>query len=240
MSMWSEQATRFEIGILTGSGPEAGIDLWQHILDATRHHLGDSFRGDIDAPSVLVVSDPELGASMRLPDTDTEVRRAIDKHAARLDTECDVWAIACNTLNIYVDHLVAAGRGRHLLSFCGVVEELLADRGGTCVILGARPVASLGPWSPYQRVRDRCVPLDDVALDDLHALIERAKVLGVHHPSLPGSLEAIVSSLDADHIVLACTELPPIAARIDDPRFVDVTQAVAQRLAQHVVHSRIP
>ena len=41
---------RRTIGIITGSGPEAGIDLWVKVLDANKRLLGEGFQGDLDAP----------------------------------------------------------------------------------------------------------------------------------------------------------------------------------------------
>lgn len=55
-----------KIGIITGSGPEAGIDLWQKILIENKAILKDKFQGDLDAPNLTIFSVPQLGYSMEL------------------------------------------------------------------------------------------------------------------------------------------------------------------------------
>ena len=54
------------LGIIAGSGPEAGVDLWRKILVANRIALNERFRGDIDAPHMVIISEPTLGLSMDL------------------------------------------------------------------------------------------------------------------------------------------------------------------------------
>ena len=86
------------IGIITGSGPEAGLDLWQKVLEENRLAHGLDFRGDIDAPDVTVLSIPELGYSMDLPETTSRVWTALADACERIAPQVDVFAIACNTL----------------------------------------------------------------------------------------------------------------------------------------------
>ena len=62
--------SRKKIGIITGSGPEAGLDLWNKLLHANRAMQGDLFRGDLDAPNVTIFSEPSLGLSMELEAND--------------------------------------------------------------------------------------------------------------------------------------------------------------------------
>jgi hypothetical protein len=62
-----------EVGILSGSGPEAGHDLLGRVIALTREQLGAEFHGDVDALSVRLVSLPRLGLSMGLPGTDDDV-----------------------------------------------------------------------------------------------------------------------------------------------------------------------
>ncbi len=70
---------RKKIGIITGSGPEAGIDLWQKTLDINKKILKENFRGDLDAPNVTIYSIPELGYSMELEKNYTKVWDILQK-----------------------------------------------------------------------------------------------------------------------------------------------------------------
>ena len=99
--------TAKRLGILTGSGPEAGIDLWSKVLSEARRALGSSYRGDIDAPHVVVLSVPELGHSMQLPDTRELVWEHLRAAAEQLAPQVDAFAIACNTLYLFEPELRA-------------------------------------------------------------------------------------------------------------------------------------
>ena len=92
---------RQRIGILAGSGPEAGIDLWTKTLAATRRLLGARYGGDLDAPEVLIHSVPALGLSMELEPNDAVVWKVLRESAEALAQRVDAFAIACNTLNHY-------------------------------------------------------------------------------------------------------------------------------------------
>ena len=142
------------IGIVAGSGPEAGIDLWQKVLAAARRRLGEQYRGDVDAPRVVIVSEPALGASMDLPATDLAVGAALDATAADVAARCDVWAIACNTLNVYADRLRATSGPGELVAFQDVLAEWVAAAGIERLgLLGRQPGDRVGgsgrrtpPW----------------------------------------------------------------------------------------------
>lgn len=53
MKKAQSNSPRPSIGIVAGSGPEAGIDLWSKILARNQVLLGTKFRGDLDAPRVM-------------------------------------------------------------------------------------------------------------------------------------------------------------------------------------------
>jgi hypothetical protein len=57
----SSVSDRGWIGIIGGSGPEAGVDLMSKILRAHRSELGERFRTDRDAPNVLLMSVSQVG-----------------------------------------------------------------------------------------------------------------------------------------------------------------------------------
>lgn len=194
--------------------------------------MGDDFRGDADAPAVLVRSDPRLGASMDIVDRTSSLWPIMLEHAQILDAQCGSWAIACNTLNHYAPRLASAGAASNLITYPAVVAERLDQWAQDRVaLLGARPVAELGETSAYSAVRERFVPLRADVIDDLHALIHEVKIVGPAGSGLGSQLDALCDRVDADRFLLACTELPLIADP-DDARLVDVTQLVANALVQ--------
>jgi len=50
-----------KVGIITGSGPDAGIDFWNKLLKSNREYLKDKFTGDLDHPNTYIHSISELG-----------------------------------------------------------------------------------------------------------------------------------------------------------------------------------
>lgn len=232
--MQSKISTRKKIGIITGSGPEAGIDLWNKVLQANRKLHGDGFRGDLDAPAVTILSEPTLGLSMELETNDAAVWDCLRAAAEKLSQCVDYYAIACNTLNYYQPQLDALQLPAKLVSFSDVVREYLRANGIKHVaLLGARPVTDLGPWSHYRSLAahvDVELPKPAQAAE-LHQLIYDVKAHGATMPGVAQRFRTILDRLESDIVLLACTELPLIPLATQDKRIVDVTDLVAQKLA---------
>ena len=222
---------RATLGIITGSGPEAGLDLWGKVLKANKAALGARFRGDLDAPRVVVVSEPELGLSMDLRAHDGAVWSALERALAVIAPQVSAYAIACNTLNWYAPRIDALALPATLISFQSVVGDWIARNGITrLALLGAAPVTAMGPWSAYRHLAERIdveTPRDASAL---HALIHDVKRLGSDDPSLRPRFAALVEDLEAEVVLLACTELPLIADIVTQKQLVDVTDLVAEAL----------
>lgn len=222
------------IGILAGSGPEAGLDLWSKVLENRRGELADRYRGDIDAPAVVVISEPELGLSMDLANNAETVWAALERAARQLASQVDVWAIACNTLNHFAPQLDGLELDATLITPDGATARYLDAHGLRRIgLLGARPVVELGELSPYTRLVgeydfDTPSPADR---DRLHRLIEEIKVAGGPSPEHADQLEALVIALppEAEKVLLACTELPFIEME-SQRELVDVTALVAAEL----------
>jgi aspartate racemase len=233
--MQAKRAGGNRIGIITGSGPEAGLDLWSKLLRASRALQGGRFRGDLDAPNVTIFSEPALGLSMELERHHAEVWACLESAARDIARRVDHYAIACNTLNVYQPQLEALQLPARLVSFADAALEFIRANGfGRVALLGAQPVLDLGPWSHYRRLAEQ------VALEvpgaaqagDLHRLIHDVKTRGADAPGLAARFAAILETLEADTVLLACTELPLIAVEPGARRLVDVTQLVADKLAR--------
>lgn len=222
---------RRRIGIITGSGPEAGLDLWSKILQANKEQLGGRYSGDLDAPAVTIFSEPELGLSMELEQNDALVWECLQRIATTIAPYVDYYAIACNTLNSYQDRLAALNLRCQLVSVTEVVSNYIrAHQLEVVALLGAKPVTDLGPWSPYSRLRGQVaieLPSDPQAL---HRLIYDVKTHGGDYPGLAERFAAIIGSLAAETVLLACTELPLIPVPALRHRLVDVTALLAHAL----------
>lgn len=228
-----DYVARPRLGIITGSGPEAGMDMWAKLLEENRRRLGQAFRGDLDAPAVSIISDPELGLSMELQKTEQQVWNALRQDVLALDGTVAAFAIACNTLNLFAERIRELNLRSVFVSFCDVLEHYLRSRGLTRVcLLGARPVAELGEWSPYRSLRQH-VAFEPVQAQALHQLIYDIKALGPRHPELRPRFVRLLDSIESDTVLLACTELPLIADIDTDKQLVDVTQLVAEAMLDH-------
>lgn len=222
------------IGILAGSGPEAGQDLWSKVLAAQRTALADVYRGDIDAPRVVILSEPELGLSMDLGQHESHVWTVLERAARELASNVDVWAIACNTLNYFAPRLDGLGFAATLITpnqaAVRFLDTLDVDRVG---LLGARPVVEMGAFSPYAHLAEnfRVDTPPSVERELLHQVIEEIKIDGGARPDHPARLEAIVASLPTEttHVLLACTELPLVTLE-SSRELIDVTALLAAEL----------
>jgi aspartate racemase len=227
----SSTNTRATIGIIAGSGPEAGLDLWGKVLKRNKELIGERFRGDLDAPRVLVVSEPLLGLSMDLAANEKAVWAAMHSSLEVLAPKVDAFAIACNTLNWFAPRITELGLGDKLVSFQSVLENWIKKIGVKhLALLGAGPVTEMGEWSAYRdltRLTEVELPADTKAL---HTLIEDVKRLGSEHSSLRPRFKQIIDDLDSDIVILACTELPLIADLQTDKTLIDVTDLVADVL----------
>lgn len=225
---------RPRLGIITGSGPEAGMDMWAKLLQENRRRLGAAFRGDLDAPALSVISEPELGLSMELEKTEERVWQVLRDAIYQLNGRVSAFSIACNTLNLFAERIQALELQSEFISFADVLRAWLQRSGVQRVcLLGARPVAELGAWSPY-RTLNEVVEFETLAApQQLHQLIYDIKALGPSHASLRPRLLELLASINADVVLLACTELPLIADIDTGKQLVDITQLVAEAMLDH-------
>ena len=217
------------IGIITGSGPEAGLDLWSKVLRANRARLGEDYVGDVSAPYTVIFSVPALGLSMDLRRHEQHLRGALQATASAMQEHVDCFAIACNTLNYYEQFLREVVPRARFVSVREVVAHHLAVSGvATVALLGASPALDLERYSPYRGLPAEVVLPPDV--DALHVLIHDVKLAGGPTPELRARFQAVLRGVQAETVLLACTELPLIADGITSHRLVDVTELLAQGL----------
>jgi len=114
---------RQRIGIIAGSGPEAGLHLWKAILETARERLGGHYHGDIDSPYVVIVSDPILGHSMDLRSYQDLVLRHLKEAVQVVDKLADVYAIACVTLHSLLPQIEGVPRSGMLVS---LIDSMVA------------------------------------------------------------------------------------------------------------------
>jgi aspartate racemase len=101
------------IGIIGGSGPEAGADLFGKILALHRKRLGHAYRSDRDAPDILLLSVSGIGGPRTARDIDPNDPNGTYKESLAALVEAvrtivplvDAFAVACNTIHMFEPHI---------------------------------------------------------------------------------------------------------------------------------------
>jgi aspartate racemase len=218
------------LGIIAGSGPEAGVDLWRKILVANRIALNERFRGDIDAPHMVIISEPTLGLSMDLVANREPVWASLCRCCEDIAPQVDYFAIACNTLHAYQSEIEALHLPAQFVSLVDTAVDFAQRRAlSSLALLAADPVARLDEHSPYQRLANAVRV--EVPRQSLQQLILDVKRLGPT-PELSARFSSIVAGLESHTVLLACTELPLIAQPVAGKELVDVTDLLAERMAR--------
>ena len=223
------------IGIITGSGPEAGIDLWSKILSNRRESRNLIYRGDLDAPAMRIRSIPTLGLSMDMDTHASHLRPLVTEAALEMAQQCAAYTIACNTLHFFARELETVPGGTFVSVQSVVRDELAVRNESRFALLGAKPVMSLGEWSPYSELQSEyeIETADSVLLDQL---IYAVKSQGGASPEIAREFRAILDSLESTIVVVGCTELPLLFDHRMTTRhqLIDVTDLLAIRLLQKV------
>jgi aspartate racemase len=220
-----------QIGIIAGSGPEAGADLWMKLLDLRRQQMGSGYRGDLDAPQVRIISLPILGLSMDMDRHAETIWPMLRAAAIEMAEHCVAYTIACNTLHFFADELRRL-TGDKFISVQDAVRSELASRSlSGFALLGAAPVMSLGKWSPYSALCES-FKIETAEPERINRIIYSVKHVGRSTPELEADFLDVISALRSEVIVLGCTELPLIQVPISHQKLVDVTQLLAKHLLE--------
>lgn len=224
---------RKKIGIITGSGPEAGLDLWQKILDVNKEILRSEYHGDLDAPDVTIFSVPQLGYSMELEKNYDMVWEVLKEAVEGICKKVDYFVIACNTLNVYENKIEEMGLKDRFLSTLDVVKDYIQSNNLDKVsILGALPVLEMKELSVFKSLNDTFdveVPKD---FKTLHYLIYDVKKNGGNNHKVINDFRCIIDKLESKDVFLACTELPLIKLVYKEKNLIDVTALLAKKLVE--------
>jgi aspartate racemase len=222
-----------KIGIITGSGPEAGIDLWQKILIENKAILKEKFQGDLDAPNVTIFSVPQLGYSMELEKNYDLVWDILKKEVEKISLFVDYFAIACNTLNVYENKIEEIGYKDKFLSTLDVVKDYIQEFNlEQIAIIGALPVIEMKEFSVFSSLNKSFnveVPKD---FQKVHQLIYDIKRVGGSDKKVIEDFKEILDNLESKNVFLACTELPLIQIEYGNKNLIDVTLLLAKKLAE--------
>jgi aspartate racemase len=226
----SEDVRSRRIGIITGSGPDAGVDLWTKLLAASRERFGEDYNGDLDAPDVEIYSRPILGLSMDLPDNCEKVWEDLASVISDVAQRVGILCIACYTLHAFADRIRAMNLPCEFVSLVDVVSDFVRSRClSEVAILDAR--SSREATSP---LTDVLAPVTLVHsyhdIPKLRQLILAIKKMGGKVPSFSRDLAAVVQEFECSTVILACTELSLLNVDVSGKQVVDGVRLLADRL----------
>ncbi len=221
------------IGIITGAGPEAGIDLWQKILEENRRLLGADFQGDLDAPEVVIHSLPTLGLAMNLRQHEETLWLALEASLRQMAGTVDLVCIACNVLHVFAERIRALELDLELVSIVDTAREHIVGHALERVgLLSISSVMNLDGLSPYAPLRESADVVTSPRPQDMDELVRAVKRYGAEAPGLRQRYAELVSELGVSQVILACTELPLLARALPGIEQLDATRLLARALVQ--------
>lgn len=229
---------RKRIGIITGSGPYAGIDLWKKILEQYKCALGDKFNGDVDYPEVLILSLPNLGLSMQLDKYTDVVWESLKAAIAQLDKKVEVFIIACNTLHYYYQQILSLRISAKFLSINEILENYLKlHNTNEFALLGINTVSVQNKYFPYSNLLKnyKLEKLDKYTITTLHNLSLQIKKNGVKS-YMEQEMLNIIQKINSPICILACTEFPLLKLPTIEKEIVDLNLLLARAVVDDVVN----
>ena len=152
----SRMMSQGRLGVIGGSGPEAGIYVATMLLDQHRERLGDRYQSDRDAPDVLLVQNPKMGGphgahDILLPGQEDVFKQ--DKSDALWEgltrsindvevTNCSHFCVVCNQLHILEPKI------RSYLQEKNYSAEFISIIECTSQAIQKLPAASDSQWRP--------------------------------------------------------------------------------------------
>lgn len=234
---------RKRVGIIGGSGPDAGIDLMAKVVRANRAFLGKGV-GDKDAPAMTLMNVPTIGGphgSWDLTKGTPEYESLLEsmKSAAReISSVADYFCIACNTLHKVqpdLEQFLAEEKlDCEFISIIDTVADYCRDNGvKSLAVMGSKMTTDIKNSSPYAVLGSKVnlVQLPVGVRDSQQSLLELVKSRGPTDLEANKLYQTIIDSFDADHVLLGCTEFPLLKADTKK-QLIDPTQLLAERLVQ--------
>lgn len=237
MKHFLERDKRKKIGIICGSGPEAGIYLWNLIIKKTRILFGDKFEGDIDMPHVLIISDPRLGESMEIRDQTQKNRlwEYLDEDIRQIEGQVDYFVIACYTLHVFEPEIIAIPeRKKIFVSLIQCLKEALQEIEEPRIALFHASVLSSEKCPLHLNIghlKEIELPVNGSEMRDL---ILSVKNNGSDDKDYEEKFAALITACESDTVVLACTELPLINPLNSSKRYINCMDIVAERLVNNI------
>lgn len=218
-------------GIIAGAGPDAGLAFWRKLLVATKRRKGAAYRGDLDAPRVRIVSEPQLGLATQLDTNRDALMGSLRALLEELDRTCHQIIVACHALQgLTLDAASASGIDRvKIISLPDLVCRYCGQNGLDLVgLLGAPSVSADSARSPYGALWGAARVEVSADPASVLALILDAKRMGPGNPEILRRLSDMVAAFSATTVFMACTDFSDLSLNIDGKEIIDILDIAAE------------
>ncbi len=200
------------IGIITGNGPDSGMELWRLINNEVVEIMGAHFLGDLSLPKVFMVSLPSMGLSMELDQREKATWKELSTAVNNMiNFNVDILALACHTTHYFAEKIKELFEDKHrkFISMVDVVSNYISSNSiNEFAFLGINYVADLGKWSGYSKLNQYSVEkLSQNTLRKFHELGYLVKQKGPYHKIFQQLIQLINNEIRSENIIIALTEL---------------------------------
>ncbi len=173
------------IGILTGNAPESGALLWSKINQGFKRRRGDTFRGDVSFPKVVIHSLPAMGWSMELEARHNLLRPLIMQEVHQMVASgVEVIAFACNTTQFFgpeVQTQLAETKARFVALPDAISGWIEASKEKSVYVMGIGYVTGVAEWSAFPFLKNRInvrvpTPTESSSIDRLAFEVKQSGV----------------------------------------------------------------
>lgn len=224
---------KISIGIITGSGPEAGMHLWKMILDDVRNDLGKLYLGDLQAPEFIIHSIPQLGLSMDFEKNQTELWEALKVSLELMNGKVDVLCLSCNILHFFQNKIETNNFSFQFVSLVDTtIEYLIKNRINEVGFISIPKVMDFSSISPYRKLNSICKVKFPTNFDKVVEIVNTIKKEGFVNECVKSNFEDVVEQLQVGNVVVACTELSLIqASQSSCVNYIDPMSLLAKKIS---------
>jgi aspartate racemase len=219
-------AMRRMIGVLGGMGPLATVDFMHKVIQLTPADR------DQDHVPMVVVSVPQIPDRVAavMAGTDDPFPAILSGLRMLERAGAELIVIPCNTAHVWFDRL-AASTELEIIHMADAVRRQIAGSSGRIALMATEGTVRAGFYQRYLTEGGRTVfaPSKDVqSLINRTIAAVKAADLGQSQLLMTEASEAMIAA-GAEHLLLACTELPIAAQGTPfQQRCIDATRCLAE------------
>ncbi len=218
-----------KIGILGGMGPESTALFYMEVIRECQQQL--HCKNDGDYPEIIVCSIPIpdiIGGINNWEETAAQLEYGLKKLE---NAGAEIIAVPCNTVQVFYDKMQKSTKVPILNiiveTLCSIQKEGFETAGLLCTETTSKAWL-YQKFGKSKNIKIRLPENQEEINEIIRNVLEGKKV-----ESDKEKLKAIISSLDADCVILGCTDLPVIISQADtETRLFDSIKELAKATVQ--------